>query len=75
MKGEIFVLKKKRLISRAVLKTELHMIMLCIESMNYGYAKETAAQILNRVNEYDLIPPKKEEACPTNTDCKTRVEQ
>lgn len=50
--------KSNRLISNRVLQTELSFAMTCIDTMNYGYAKKTIQQVLDRVKEYDLQTPK-----------------
>lgn len=57
-------MKNKRLISRAVLQTELHMIAVCIEEQNYGHAKNLTLQVLERVREYDLPGGEKHDPHP-----------
>jgi hypothetical protein len=52
--------KTKKKISNRVLCTELRVALMHIGEHNFGYAKEIIAQILNRVNEYDLTPVKDE---------------
>lgn len=50
-------MKTKKFITRRVLQTELSMIVHCIDKMNFGYARELATQVLDRVKEYDMVPP------------------
>jgi hypothetical protein len=47
-------MKKKRLISRCVLETELSFAMQLIDQHNFGYARNEIEKILERVKEYDL---------------------
>lgn len=53
-------MKKKKLISHRVLRTELSIAMQYIEEHNFGYAKETICAVLRRIDEYDLFPDRKE---------------
>lgn len=59
-------MKKKKLISRKVLQTELSIAMQYIDEHNFGYAKKTIQNVLNRIKEYDLIKPESKETqkCP-----------
>jgi hypothetical protein len=61
-------MKKKTLISRKVLQTELSIAIQYIDDHNFGYAKNVIHGVYNRVKEYDLIKPepkpKETKKCP-----------
>ena len=59
-------MKPKRLISLRVLRTELSVAMQYIDSMDFGYAKRIIADVLARVEQYDLKNERRTDA-RTNT--------